>query len=508
MDISRIEINNFRHLNSINFDFGKIITVIAGSNGTGKTSLLGIIGHIFKFGNSPKNLFNERFETKYSSVFRFSYIHDIDGRYNYKVFFDNNSFKNAELRISNENNKIRHRIDVGGRVRGGGKVVKPVIFLSLKRLLPLAQENERNIQLGVENLTPDLISEYNEIYNEIFSVRESITPVHTKSINKNSFSPTTNKFDVHGISAGQDNIGYIILSILSFSQLKLNNPQYNGGLLLVDELDATLYPAAQKNLLKVLLRKGRELNLQIVFTTHSSDILNFLSSKSAASFKHTTNFVSLSNSLGTVSVKQGFNELRKLLADLNHEAFRSIQPKKINYYFEDYEAYCFYKNIIDGTDLGCENIFKNLSLSCGTYKMLIEKGFEEFSRSVIVLDGDFKANFSSARNYNVIFLPGIERPENIVKQFLETLPENDIFWDNQHQYTKRVFLSNLNGVENNRESMKRWFNAEIEFWGNDGANLFTRWKDLNSIECQEIIERTKEITEKILDNFYELSTYN
>jgi len=508
MKISKLDITNFRHLNNLSFEFGSILTVIAGGNGTGKTSLLGIIGHIFKFGNAHYNLFNERFETKYSSVFRFSEVHDIAGRYKYKLVFSDNSEKEAQLRITNENGKTRHRIDVGGRVRAGGKITKPVIFLSLKRLFPLAQENERNIQIGLQTLSSELATEYSGIYNEVFSTTELISPVHTKSNNKNSFSPTTTNFDAYGISAGQDNIGQIILAILSFRQLKQNDINYTGGLLLIDELDATLYPAAQKNLMKVLLRIGRELELQIVFTSHSSDLLNFLSSRNASLFKHSTNFVSLSNSLGTVSVKQGFSELKILLADLNHEAVRTISPKKVNFYFEDFEAFCFYKSIIEGNDFGCENSYKNLSISCGTYKTLIDKGFEEFFKSVVVLDGDFKTTLSQSPINNVVFLPGILRPENIIKEFLQNLPENDQFWDNTSKYTKRVFLNNCNGVADNREAMKKWFNAEIEFWGLEGSNLFLRWKELNPIESQEVIDRTKEIISRIMDNFYELSTNN
>lgn len=508
MKISKLNITQFRHLNNLTFDLGSTITVIAGGNGTGKTSLLGLVGHIFRFGNSPKNLFNERYETKYSSVFRFSRDHDTIGNYQYKLTFTDNSEKEAQLRITNENGKLRHRIDVGGRVRHGGKINKPVIFLSLKRLLPLAQENERNIQIGLQTLTAAQTTEYSNLYNEIFSTTETINPSHTKSNNKNSFSPTTTTFDAHGISAGQDNIGHIILALLSFRQLKDNDPNYVDGLLLIDEIDATLYPAAQKNLLKVLLRLGRELNIQIVFTTHSSDILNFLNSRNGSQFKHHTNFVSLSNSLGSVAATEGFNELRSLLADLNHEALRTIRPRKVNYYFEDNEAFCFYKGIINGVDFGCENDFKNLSISCGTYKTLIDKGFEEFFRSIVVLDGDFSSTINQTNTNNVVLLPGTQRPENIVKDFLTTLPETDIFWNNSHQYTKRVFLNNINGVADDREDMKRWFNREIEFWGTNGCNLFQRWKDLNTTEADMIIERTRTIINRILTNFYELATSN
>jgi AAA15 family ATPase/GTPase len=508
MKISKLNITQFRHLNNLTFDLGSTITVIAGGNGTGKTSLLGLIGHIFRFGDIPKNLFTERFETKYSSVFRFSSNHDIAGNYQYKLTFSDNFEKEGQLRITNENGRIRHRIDVGGRVRHGGKINKPVIFLSLKRLLPLAQENERSIKIGLQTLTTEQTDEYASLYNEIFSTAETINPSHTKSNYKNSFSPTTATFDAHGISAGQDNIGHIILALLSFRQLKENDSNYEDGLLLIDEIDATLYPAAQKNLLKILLRLGRELNIQIVFTTHSSDILNFLNSRNGSQFKHHTNFVSLSNSLGRVIATEGFTELQSLLADLNHEALRTIRPRKVNYYFEDYEALCFYKGIINNVNFGCENDFKNLSISCGTYKTLIDKGFEEFFKSIVVLDGDFSNVINETSTNSVVLLPGTQRPENVVKDFLNSLPETDDFWNNSHQYTKRVFINNISGVADNREEMKKWFKREIDFWGIDGSNLFQRWKDLNSTEADLIISRTRTIINRIMANFYELSTSN
>jgi len=93
-------------------------------------------------------------------------------------------------------------------------------------------------------------------------------------------------------------------------------------------------------------------------------------------------------------------------------------------------------------------------------------------------------------------------------EFLQNLPENDSFWDNSSRYTKRVFIDSINGVPDNRETMKNWFNSQIEFWGIDGSNLFTRWKEINELEANEVIERSREIIKRIMDNFYDLSTNN
>jgi len=503
MKINKLRIEKFRHLEDIEFSFGKSITIIAGGNGTGKTSLLGMIGHLFTYGTEPKNLIGERFENKFSKVFKFSPEKDIQHKYKYFGQFSDGSEKPAESRQAKEGNKIRFRIDVGGRVRFGGKIKKPVVYLSLKRLTPIA--GEKTIAFGKVVLNQDLIVEFNTIYNNIFSSEEVIKPVHMKSVNKKSFSPTTDKFDAFGISAGQDNIGHIILAILSFKALKKKDPNYDGGILLIDELDATLYPAAQKNLLIIFDNYAKELALQVIFTTHSSDILNFILSKKASKLKHNTQFVGLSNTLGKVKVKEGFIELEKILAELNHDALRTLKPNDINFYFEDREALLFYKAIIEDEEIGCEPDFKDLSLSCGVYKQLIDKKFEEFFRSVIVLDGDFKDQLGEENENTIVFLPGVERPENVIDKFLSNLAIDDPLWTNENQYTKQTYLQSKHGIKDDRDDMKKWFNEQIEFWGENGTRVFKRWKELNNEKAFQIVSRTRSVSKRITENYFELS---
>ena len=50
--------------------------------------------------------------------------------------------------------------------------------------------------------------------------------------------------------------------------------EYKGGLLLIDEFDATLFPASQFCLMDILYDISPSLNLQIVVTTHSTDLIN------------------------------------------------------------------------------------------------------------------------------------------------------------------------------------------------------------------------------------------
>lgn len=69
---------------------------------------------------------------------------------------------------------------------------------------------------------------------------------------------------------GQDNLGKIILALFSFKRLHDKYPrQYKGGILAIDEMDATMYPASQVELLKILRRYASKLNLQILFTANN-----------------------------------------------------------------------------------------------------------------------------------------------------------------------------------------------------------------------------------------------
>ena len=70
--------------------------------------------------------------------------------------------------------------------------------------------------------------------------------------------------------------------------------KFKGGILLIDELDATLYAAAQFKLVDILFRYAKKLNIQIVFTTHSLEILDYLESKVGADTK--INYFNIQNS--------------------------------------------------------------------------------------------------------------------------------------------------------------------------------------------------------------------
>ncbi|WP_140245464.1 AAA family ATPase, partial [Vibrio parahaemolyticus] len=95
---------------------------------------------------------------------------------------------------------------------------------------------------------------------------------------KNTLGISTEHYDWQSNSAGQDNLGKILLALISFKRLKNSFPDnYQGGILAIDEIDATLYPGSQVQLLNLLGSIAKKENVQIIATTHSLQMLERIS---------------------------------------------------------------------------------------------------------------------------------------------------------------------------------------------------------------------------------------
>jgi AAA15 family ATPase/GTPase len=486
MKLTKLKVKQFRGLQDIELLIGDRLTAIAGQNGTHKTTLLGLLGHVCRDYGKNKTLNGFSFETEFSEIFKFS-AQEVSGEHIYSVLL---SKSNIETGLTDD-----VRVDVVSNIRSDTATLRlrtkkledknrlekkanvPVMLLGLKRLFPLAQE--KTIKTHQNVLTNDEINFYQKAHNKILlMVDNEIVPKSIETSKKSFYAATTDKYDHLGNSAGQDNIGQILTSILSFRRLKEKlDDHYLGGLLLIDEIDATLFPAALDNLIDFLIQQSDELNLQIVFTTHSLEVLENINRFKSDAF--VINF--LHDSRGKI-VSAEKPELGKIIANLKAKvAIDTI--KKIHLYREDDEAELFYNYLVSKENkksitvikvsLGAENLVhlgKNLKIP-------------EFQNSIILLDGDQIKNKGKLPS-NVILLPGNESPENLLLNFLSKLPGSDNFWSSElGGYTKQAF-ENAKPTKTDRETMKSWFKAQIKFWGVDGKNLFKKWMETNPKEVE------------------------
>jgi len=477
MKIRELTITKFRHLQDIKISFGERLTAIAGQNGTGKSSILGLIGHVFNFSSDHKTLNEKQFATLYSEIFRFSYP-DFDSpkNHSYMIELDNGD----KIPVLSYDRKERGtgkslRLRVGKSMKEEGKFEFPVIYLGLRRLFPLAQETEVRHEKKI--LDADQIEKYQSLHNEILLLNEQITPEYVDSFSKSFYATKTLTYDCLGNSAGQDNIGQILTAILSFEKLKKSmNDSYPGGILLIDELDATLYPAAQIKLIEKLFRLSQDLDLQIMFTTHSTDVVIAMGDDK---YKNHGKIVYLTNDPGYIKNVQDEVTIDQIINNLKVQLPTRKKTDKIMVFCEDKEAKIWISNLL-GNKLTKHISFIPDSFGAEQLVEIANKKIPVFKNSIFILDGDKNGALRKNKCPRVILLPGKSRPENIFHQFLSGLLPNDKFWGSTGGYTKQLCFRDRPHINSDRNVMKSWFNNQKDYWGKGCSKLFNRWKEDNS----------------------------
>ncbi|OHU91847.1 MULTISPECIES: AAA family ATPase [Pseudoalteromonas] len=493
MIIKKVNISSFRGFKNVEFSLGDYITLIAGQNGTQKSTLLGILTQTFTIPHKGHPFSDERpltggsFRSAFQDKFRLSPTLDLPGSHMWTLYLkDNGLHPDADddggfaIESIPRKSKVSDGIrfwQKGKRDAGSGYVQLPVIFLSLKRLIPIAEAGrveEKNIQL-----TDEETAWFSDKYNEILLSDDDLEALdYLESSNKNTIGVTTDHYDWNSNSAGQDNLGRLLLAIISFKRLLKNYPdEYKGGILAVDEIDATLYPASQVKLLDVLASICNRLRIQVIATTHSLHMLERISElKNRKGRDKQFNTVYLKKVDGEVWAEES-PCFEKIAYNLNVTIGKQVAVPKIPVYTEDQECIHFCKALIGNRFKNL--VFPDLKLGCNNYIQLGKVKVDSFSfpNSIVVLDGDACVNVQKARLRNYICLPGDLNPEGMLATFLSDLSDKSPFWEEKVDgYSKQVCFKDykLKEILGDRVKAKCWYNQQLDSgaWGRQARNAY------------------------------------
>lgn len=450
--LKKLKIEKFRALNNVEIEFGGHITVICGKNGTSKSSILGIAAQIFSFEKdyvkdvslTYQQITGGDFKSRYRDHFRISDTFDIPGSMKVDIELQDgytNQVATAKLELMKRGKSPRpvvrnNSVAVGNTSRN---FTHPVIFLSLKRLYPIADREYNVIDSAYLNKhSKKFIGLTNELLN-----RSSSRATGTEGTISSAVAHGEN-YDQESVSAGEDNAGQIVLAIMSFRKLKEDYPDYKGGLLLIDEADAGLFPTAQINLLKMLVRECKDLNIQVIMTSHSPTLIEYAFEQSQT-YRNRYKTVYLSNTYGDVQIMQDMS-WPQISADI-HAKTIAASPKaslpKINIYFEDKEGFDLFKAITTRQPFKkFTHPLADISLGCTNYLQLIQKNISEFSeRSIVCLDADVAQSIKGKTPKTVLLFPGDLPPDQLIFEYLYNLPAGHVFWKNDLQFTRDVFTN-------------------------------------------------------------------
>lgn len=512
MPIRKLKIIQFRGLHNQEINCaGKRLNAIIGQNGSMKTTILGIIASSFSLKSSlmkdSKTIDDAEFGIDLTSRFKFSPIYDLAGSHEWSIDMSKAIYADTYRMksYSRPNGKLRFW-KVGSRKKGDSLVQCPVLYLSMSRLSPLGEENR--VSIGTSGLTDEEKALFRNWHNDILISTDLISNSGlVKSSKKSTLAPETNYYDEYEISAGQDNIGKIILAVLSMKRLKENYPNdYKGSIICIDEVESTLYPASQERILTFLNKVSDDYDIQFFFTTHSMTIVRSLFSDDLQKFVSITYAKKIGQN---VELHQDVS-LQQIEDDLYIKRSFKRPVEKIRVYCEDSIGMEFTKCLIgkkytQSKDLSYENR-DDSGIGWSNYLYLLEHKIPEFLTNIIVLDGDVKENvkdFNKLKKYkNVVFLPTDDYPEKRVYDCLRQLDDNDQFWDNGigDKYSKQKCFADFMDENLNEAQIKRWFKDQKNQYGRGFTKIIVKSFEDHMDEKNDFVKSFSKAFEYVKQN--------
>jgi AAA15 family ATPase/GTPase len=519
MIVNKIYIKKFRGFQDVEFELGKFLTVISGQNGTQKTTILGMLSQSFSITDKQNPMKDEKplsggnYISSFADKFKLSEKFDKAGDHEWTLYFFDKNIQPYEIEsINRDKSKGTIRFwKKGNRSKGSGFIQLPVIYLSLKRLLPIAEDNKLAENEEMSLSENDFIF-YKNWFNKILILTREKDQVlssnYLSSTNKQTVGANTDHYDWKSNSAGQDNLSKILLAVLSFKKLQEKyQEKYQGGILAIDEIDASIYPGSQKILFDSLIQFASKFKIQIIFTTHSLTILEKANElQSDPKRQGQIKLMFLTKQDGSINIKNDTNYIY-IKNHLNRTLTGIVKTNKIDLYTEDKEGAIFVKSLIGRKTKNLN--FIDISLGCGNLIQLASVKVPSFiyPNSIIILDGDVRENKSQLNSLeklkNVLLLPLNKSPEQFLSDYLYSLKDEHPLWNDidetfDHQFCFQEF-SNVE-IQTDRVKAKKWFNNHLPLWGRNASKVLNVWKKENKKLVQDFNENFDELLINIKKN--------
>lgn len=607
--LKKIEFDSigFRNLKDISINFASRLTIIAGHNGIGKSTILGLIANGSEL-KKNKTLLGKDFRAEFGELFFLDYNEDFKKRnpeasradITYS-FLGHDILKNCEVsgtqkepihktkfkrfmvkvpvneltekqaaalkpesfyvyrmrvipRTSNTKELDKSFLEANS-IGTAAKIPIPTIYLGMSRMSPIGEFDWTAIQQKTSVIPPEIDQYIYDIFDNIIPFSNPINFDDRKTVahsfndsNKQSIVPDFGHSSL-SISLGQDSLSTIATALASFKQLQQEmGEQYQGGILIIDEVEAGLHPRAQRKLIQTLKSIAKDLKLQIIMTSHSLTIIKeTLDENKSQQYKVDDVIYLMDTNVPYVMENPSYLKIKNdmLLEELQTDTIdeaTNAPPPKMYVYFEDLEAFDFFSAILKTYKIndtfsyfGRELCLVPAKLGCHNL-LNLSKSTPHFQESVIILDSDTndlstnsKKIKDSLLNYpNVVTLPVNDEgspfhglpPDKLVYSYLLdkfiNRESNREFWQRKssNRLTTNFYLDHLKNIQRHftsrsigsiqtledvkkldRDPMKSWYNAQRETL--EKFDIFSLWAAENETYCQLFLKSLVQTLDKI-----------
>lgn len=475
----KIEFKKYKKFEDVSFEFTNNVNIIAGENGTCKSTLLYIISNSFQgiekkgdffkkdkqdFIQNTKETIN-RINLKIEQLLKDSKYYDpakgVKGGL-YKVIYSNEKELSFRKYKNNPtyNQKFRPRIIPSYRKNKKESLeIKFVIYLGLSRLLPHNEDKYDNLFEKIDKDIPDKYKEeIQKLYYDFtkFKIDYNYSERISGIKNRVDFKTDIEGIDSNTISMGEDNLLIILKSIVTCKYYyDIVNEDYIHNeeivsVLLIDEFDASLHPYYQNKLLDTLIEYSKKYKIQVVFTTHSFSLLEY-----ALQNKENINIIYLTQSNNKVKIIDNLSiyNIKQHLFTINKN--KMYHNKYINIFTEDDEARAFLNYLLDFLKKQNEKEFGFISnkftlfdiqMGANNLKSIFkEKHFKNDKYiGICILDGDQNQSLDDC----IITLPGKESPEKIFFTFVQNIYDKYEHYDSIYKISDYYSKNNLFDIFN------------------------------------------------------------
>lgn len=489
---SELNVIDFRTLKNRTFLLGRYITMLSGWNATGKSTVLALLANSSELKlKDGKTYIGKRFRANFSEILKGSHHDKSRSSHRASLTWDYANFSLTKTFRTTWQSGDRFRLIPAGKDPDTGKETSakfpvPVIYLGLSRLYPLGETTDD--QLQDSQLTFKHAEDENwffEKHNHILSLTDDIRGVMSidfKSAKKNTFGVNTATYDWKTNSSGQDNLGQILLAILSFRNLKRENPaKFQGGLLLIDELEATFHPKAQEKIIELLIKEAKTIGFQVVFTTHSLAIAEMFSEKVRSNDGNMRYYYfTKGNNILEIWENPPFSDIEN---DLLLLPIAKRQLRKLTVYTEDSEARWLLRKLLKSKYAKISA--PNITIGCQALidLMNVEPAFKDY---LVVFDGDLQNGSKGTERIrknknNFLKLPpddGKTSPEKLLFDFINSR-RSDRFFGEQHKKNKRIKKEYFDehglkgGGKAERDLYKAWFSKHVHVF--ESTKIIDYW---------------------------------
>lgn len=537
--IKKAHFKSYKKLVDIDLEFKPGINMIAGNNGTCKSSILHVISNTYKKPSSKSEFIddlncisiitqiNKHVVPKIETLNRKSQSdkdpsNGISGPV-YSIEFTDGKIQNFRTHNSKKYNrygiKPHYRKNTNETLREA-----IVIYLSLDRLYPFGEfQLDDQINKISKKLPQKYLINIEDQFENFTGHNIQFTSVDKMGFIKNrmNFTSTNENIDSNTVSSGEDNLLIMLISLYSLvyyiDSLKenfKNKPAY----LLIDEFDASLHPEFQLKYLTLVKEISNNYpGIFLVGTTHSLTTIE-------ESIKKKYNLIYLINRGNSVA-KMIEPDMKKITANLQNALHRDLYKDiKIPLISEDSQARVFLDKLFNHFEKSYTNFTKvrryfsivDASFSSEAIRILFKRS--NIARrnlpAIAILDGDQTISKPDV-NDNITALPGNMSPERLIYKICKDLKNDksdqvDVFWNNveddlgfTYDFMTKNIIPRFENLDLKLETMKTNGTSTKGIYREESKKIFEdfNYESEKLFEYWISLEENKSEVDKYYNNF-------